>query len=84
VKLFVTAAVEVRAERRHKVLRERGRGSLYARVLLEMQERDQRDRSRSTAPMAIAPDAVVIDTSALDVEAAFEAAMDPIRKKHDR
>jgi cytidylate kinase len=34
--------------------------------------------------MAIAPDAIVIDTSALDVEAAFEAAMDPIRKKRDR
>ncbi|MEQ8252371.1 MAG: (d)CMP kinase [Oceanibaculum nanhaiense] len=84
VKLFVTAAVEVRAERRHKELLERGSPSIYARVLQEMQERDQRDRSRSTAPMAIAPDAVVIDTSALDVEAAFEAAMDPIRKKHDR
>ena len=84
VKLFVTAAVEVRAERRHKELLERGRPSIYARVLQDMQERDQRDRSRSAAPMAIAPDAIVIDTSALDVEAAFEAAMDPIRKKHDR
>lgn len=84
VKLFITAAVEVRAERRHKELLERGSPSIYARVLQDMQERDQRDRSRSTAPMAIAADAVVIDTSALDVEAAFQAAMDPIRKKQDR
>ena len=84
VKLFITAAVEVRAERRHKELLGRGTPSIYARVLQDMQERDQRDMSRSTAPMAIAPDAVVIDTSALDVEAAFEAAMDPIRKKQDR
>lgn len=83
VKLFITAAVEVRAERRHKELLERGSPSIYARVLQDMQERDQRDRSRSTAPMAIAADAVVIDTSALDVEAAFQAAMDPIRKKQD-
>lgn len=84
VKLFVTATIEVRAGRRHKELLERGSPSIYARVLQEMQERDQRDRSRSVAPMAIAPDAVVIDTSALDVEAAFEAAMDSIRKMRDR
>ncbi|KZD09069.1 (d)CMP kinase [Oceanibaculum pacificum] len=84
VKLFITASVEVRAERRHKELLGRGTPSIYARVLREMQERDQRDRSRSVAPMTIASDAVVIDTSAIDVEAAFQKAMAPVLEKISR
>jgi len=76
VKLFVTASLETRAERRHKELLERGGASIYARVLAEMRERDKRDRERSSAPLRQAPDAVVIDTSALDPEQAFRVAMD--------
>jgi len=76
VKLFVTASLETRAERRHKELLERGGASIYARVLAEMRERDKRDSERSSAPLRQAPDAVVIDTSALDPEQAFRVAMD--------
>lgn len=76
VKLFVTADPETRAARRHKELLERGEASIYARVLAEMRERDERDSARSTAPLRPARDAIVLDTSALDPEQAFRAAMD--------
>lgn len=75
-KLFVTADVEVRADRRHKELLERGIASIYARVLAELKDRDARDTNRTTAPMRPADDAHVIDTSEMDADAAFEAALD--------
>lgn len=75
VKLFVTASAEVRAQRRVKELRERGLDAIYARVLQDMKERDARDSSRAVAPLAPADDAVVLDTSDLDADAVFEAAM---------
>jgi len=76
VKLFVTADPETRAARRHKELLERGEASIYARVLAEMRERDERDSERRAAPLRPARDAIVLDTSALDPEQAFRAAMD--------
>ena len=78
VKLFVTAEVEVRADRRHKELLNRGIASIYARVLEELQARDARDRDRETAPMRPADDAHVLDTSELTADAAFTAALDLI------
>lgn len=75
-KLFVTASLEVRAERRLKELRQRGVGAIHSRVLREMQERDARDSQRSVAPLVPARDAVVIDTSTLDAEHAFAAALE--------
>jgi len=75
-KLFVTADVEVRADRRHKELLNRGIASIYARVLEELKERDARDTDRATAPMRPADDAHVLDTSEMDADAAFEAALD--------
>lgn len=79
IKLFVTASDEIRAERRHKELLERGEASIYARVLQDLKERDARDSARSVAPMKPAEDAVVLDTSGLDAEAAFARAMELIR-----
>ncbi len=81
VKIFVTASPEARAERRHKELLERGESSIYARVLEEMRERDERDSSRSVAPLVPAPDAVVLDTTKLDADAAFRAALDTISER---
>ena len=78
IKLFVTASAEVRAERRHKELLDRGEPSIYARVLQEMEVRDERDQSRSVAPLKPARDAVVLDTSELDAEAVFKTAMEII------
>jgi cytidylate kinase len=75
-KLFVTADVEVRADRRHKELLNRGEASIYARVLEDLKARDARDMNRETAPLRPADDAVVLDTTELDVDAAFVAALD--------
>lgn len=79
LKLYVTASDEIRAERRHKELLARGEASIYARVLQDLKERDARDSARSVAPMKPAEDAVVIDTTGLDAEAAFAEAMELIR-----
>src|SRR5947207_5134739 len=65
VKLFVTASPEARAARRLKELRERGAASIYDEVLEDMKERDARDSERRVAPLAVAPDAVIIDTTGL-------------------
>jgi len=75
VKIFVTAGAEARAMRRHRELLERGEGSIYARVLQDLEERDARDSGRAAAPLKAAPDAVVIDTTDMDIDAAFKAAM---------
>jgi cytidylate kinase len=82
VKLFVTASTEVRAERRFKELQERGHEAIYARVLEDMKERDARDSSRSASPLAAADDAYVLDTSALNADQAFEAAIAFISSKN--
>lgn len=74
-KLFVDAAVEVRAARRVKELQEKGLEAISARVLQDMKERDARDRGRAIAPLVPAADALVLDTTALDADAAFEAAL---------
>ena len=81
VKLYVTATPEVRAERRHKELLVRGVDSIYARVLKELSGRDARDTARRTAPLRPAPDALVLDTSGLDADQAFAAAVEYILSK---
>lgn len=81
VKLFVTASAEVRADRRHKELLERGETSIYARVLQDMKDRDDRDTNRSVAPLKPAEDAFVLDTSELDADQAFAAALAEIERK---
>ncbi|ODN71986.1 (d)CMP kinase [Methylobrevis pamukkalensis] len=75
VKLFVTASAEVRARRRTDELAAKGRAVDYERILAEVRERDERDSSRAAAPLKPAPDAVLLDTSALGIDEAFEAAV---------
>ncbi|MEM7170809.1 MAG: (d)CMP kinase [Pseudomonadota bacterium] len=75
IKIFVTAGVEARADRRHKELIARGEESIYARVLQNLKERDRRDSERETAPLMPARDAVLLDSSELGIDAAFEVAM---------
>lgn len=84
VKIFVTASVEERVHRRHKELLARGEASIYARVAQEMRERDERDSLRRTAPLRPAADAVVLDTTELDAEGAFQAAMEIIDSTRSR
>ncbi len=74
VKLFVTAAPEVRARRRLDELRAAGRAVIYEDVLRELNERDMRDAGRSAAPMVAPPDATVVDTTTLDVAGAVACA----------
>ena len=75
VKIFVTASPEVRAERRYQELRARGVDTIRPRVLAEMAERDRRDSERAAAPLKAAPDAYLLDTSDMDADAAFAAAL---------
>ena len=75
VKIFVSASLEARAGRRHKELREQGAESIRSAVLRELAERDKRDRDRAVAPLAAAPDAFLLDTTNLDADAAFAAAV---------
>ena len=79
VKLFVTAAIEERAERRHKELLDKGEPSIYSRVLQALKDRDARDIKRSAAPLVAAPDAISVDTTAMDPDEAFAAVLDSIR-----
>jgi cytidylate kinase len=74
-KIFVIADREIRAERRFKELLRRGDAAIYARVLDDLQERDARDASRVDAPMRQAEDAMLLDTSHLDPDQAFERAL---------
>ncbi|OEJ69343.1 (d)CMP kinase [Magnetovibrio blakemorei] len=82
VKLFVTASTEIRAKRRFKELRDRGLEAIYARVLDDMKERDARDTSRSASPLVAAADALQLDTSDMDADQAFAAALDFIAAKN--
>ena len=81
VKLFVTASLEARAARRHRELLARTGQSIYARVLQDMKERDDRDAKRAVAPLTPAPDALVLDTTALDAEAALAVAVAHIGRR---
>ncbi|SRR5579884_3764188 len=76
VKLFVTAAPEVRAARRTLELRARGEVVDEDTVLAELLRRDERDSRRAAAPLKPAPDAHLLDTTHLGIDAAFRAAVD--------
>ena len=78
VKLFVTASPEERARRRYLELRQNGTQIGESEVLADIKNRDERDRTRGASPMRQAEDAVLLDTTNLDIDAAFEAAIDLI------
>lgn len=75
VKIFIEASAEVRARRRHKELAANGENIRYEDVLATIKSRDARDSGRSIAPLIPAKDAVLLDTTHLDIEAAFRAAL---------
>jgi CMP/dCMP kinase len=78
VKLFVTATPEERARRRYLELQQCGIRVAEAEILADIRRRDERDRTRGTAPLVRAEDAVLLDTTNLDIDAAFRAAIDVI------
>ncbi|MGO8798306.1 MAG: (d)CMP kinase [Roseiarcus sp.] len=75
VKIFVTASREARAQRRALELAARGERADYGAILDDIARRDARDSGRAVAPLKAAPDANVLDTTRLGVEAALEAAV---------
>ena len=81
VKIFVTALPEVRAQRRYLERKSQGDDVTYGEVLEMIRQRDERDANRASAPMRPAEDAVLLDTTNLDIEAAFDAAVGLIKRK---
>ncbi|MCH2077842.1 MAG: (d)CMP kinase [Rhodobacteraceae bacterium] len=81
VKLFVTASVEARAERRHAELMARGEASDLAQVRDDVAARDRRDRERTLSPLVAAEDALTLDTTDLTIEEAVEAAIAAVAAK---
>lgn len=75
VKIFVTATPEARAHRRFRELCANGQRVSEADILADIVRRDQRDTTRAVAPLAPAPDAHLLDTTHLDIDAAFRAAI---------
>jgi len=73
-KLYVTAAPQVRAERRWKQLKAQGEAVSYEEILSDILRRDARDGGRADSPMVQAPDAVLLDTSEMTIEQAADAA----------
>lgn len=73
LKIFLTASVETRAQRRYEEVRARGEDRAYADILANLRERDRIDSSRAIAPLRPAPNAVTLDTTDMSVEAVIEA-----------
>ena len=78
VKLFVTATPEERARRRYLELKAAGNTIEQEEVLADIKRRDERDKNRAASPLRQAADAYLLDTTNLDIDAAFKAAIDLI------
>ncbi|MEY4160706.1 MAG: hypothetical protein RLZZ136_1327 [Pseudomonadota bacterium] len=83
-KLFVIASVAARAERRFREMQDSGRTVSLAAIADDLAARDARDRSRSTAPLIAAADAVTLDTSSLSRDAAIAAAIAIVAQQASR
>lgn len=81
IKFFLTAKPEARARRRHTEDQLKGRLSTYEQTFAEINERDARDLSRADSPLTITADAVVIDTSELDLTEVFEQMINKINDR---
>jgi len=81
VKFYVTADIAVRAERRYLELAAKGEAADSTEVLEDLKVRDARDSGRADAPLTLADDAHLLDTTNLDIEAAFKAAIAIIEGK---
>jgi len=80
-KLFLTASAEVRARRRFAELADAGADVTYEETLAEQRARDRRDTTREVAPLVQAPDAVVVDSSELDLEGVVAASLHAVRER---
>ncbi len=83
IKFFLTATPDARARRRFMEDQSKGRIATYEQTLAEINERDKRDTTRVDSPLTISPDAVVIDTSELDLSEVFEKMLAKIDETHE-
>ncbi len=81
VKIFLTAAPEARARRRTLELRQRGQAADFTDILKTIQARDEQDRNRAAAPLRQAEDAVLLDTTDLDLKGSLEALLSLVRER---
>lgn len=81
VKIFVTADLEVRARRRFEEMKANGDTATLEAFIELIRQRDERDMNRADAPMRAAPDADLLDTTEMDIETAFEAAVGLIKRR---
>jgi cytidylate kinase len=80
-KVFLTASAEARAERRYKQLIEKGNSASLPALVADMQARDARDTARRVAPLKPAPDALLLDTTHMDIESAVQAVLAHYRSR---
>ena len=81
VKIFLTASAEVRAQRRFQELQAKGKKDSYEQVLKELEKRDYQDSHREIAPLKQAKDAIVVDTSLLDIDGVVAAIRQIVQEK---
>lgn len=81
VKIYLTASAEERARRRHNQLKEKGIEADMAELVAAIEARDRRDMERPVAPLKPAEDAVVLDTSGLDIDGSIEAALEIVTSR---
>lgn len=80
-KVFLTASAEARAARRYKQLIEKGMSASLPALVADMQARDARDSGRAVAPLKPAPDAMLLDTTEMGIDAAVQAVLNHSRSK---
>ena len=81
LKIFLTASAEERARRRHNQLKEKGLGVNLAALSAEIAERDRRDATRKVAPLVACEDAVVVDSTSMQIEAVVEKVLELARDR---
>ncbi|MFW9604261.1 MAG: (d)CMP kinase [Trichlorobacter sp.] len=84
VKIFLDASAEERANRRLKQLQGKGFDVKFEHLLLEIKERDERDRNRPVAPLRPAEDALVVDSTAMDIQSVMQSILAQVEKKIGR
>ncbi len=84
VKIFLTASAEVRAQRRHLELQAKGSKDSYEKVLADIKLRDHQDSTREIAPLKQAKDAVLVDSSEMDVDAVISAIRQIVLQKVEK
>ena len=82
LKIFLTASVEIRAERRYKQLTNKGLSANYDQILADLQQRDLRDSARSASPLIQTADAVLLDTTQRNIEQAVAFVMTTYKNSH--